>query len=263
MITLIFLGDVVGEPGRRALYRAVPQLRAEFGADAVIVNGENAAGGRGITPPLAKEFFENGIDAITLGDHVWDQQALADAIDTLPCVLRPHNLQSNNPGSGIVTIDTPKGKVGVLNLIGRTFMRNAAENPFLSALPAIEQLRQEGAVAILVDMHGEATSEKISMAVHLDGRVTAVVGTHTHVQTADARILPAGTAAITDAGMCGSRDGIIGRDAAQVLHAQITAMPCKLDIGGWPVRISGVVITADETTGKALSIQAINRDYDR
>ena len=263
MITLIFLGDVVGEPGRRALYRAVPELRAEYGADAVIVNGENAAGGRGITPPLAREFFENGVDIITLGDHVWDQQALAEHINTLPRVLRPYNLQSNNPGCGIATIDTPKGKVGVLNLIGRTFMRNAAENPFISAPGAIDRLKQAGAAAILVDMHAEATSEKISMAVHLDGKVTAVVGTHTHVQTADARILPAGTAAITDAGMCGSRDGIIGRDAGQVLQAQITAMPCKLDIGGWPVRISGVVITADETTGKALSIQAINRDYDR
>ncbi len=263
MITLIFLGDVVGEPGRRALYRAVSELKADFSADAVIVNGENAAGGRGITPPLAREFFENGVDVITLGDHVWDQQALADTIDTLPRVLRPHNLQSNNPGKGIVTIETPKGKVGVLSLIGRTFMRYAADNPFLTALPAIEQLKQEGAIAILVDMHGEATSEKISMALHLDGQVTAVVGTHTHVQTADARILPAGTAAITDAGMCGSRDGIIGRDAQQVLHAQITAMPGKLDIGGWPVRVSGVVITADETTGKAISIQPINRDYDR
>ncbi|MBE6419967.1 MAG: YmdB family metallophosphoesterase [Akkermansiaceae bacterium] len=263
MITLIFLGDVVGEPGRRALYRAVPELRAEFGADAVIVNGENAAGGRGITPPLVKEFLENGVDAITLGDHVWDQQTLAEQIDTLPRVLRPHNLQPNNPGKGLVTLDTPKGKVGVLNLMGRTFMRHAAENPFLAALPAIEQLKQDGARAILVDMHAEATSEKISMAVHLDGMVTAVVGTHTHVQTADARIMPAGTAAITDVGMCGSRDGIIGRDARQVLQAQITAMPCKLDIGGYPARVSGVVVRADAATGKALSIQTINRDYDR
>ena len=199
----IFIGDVVGEPGRLALYRAIPELRAEYTPALIVVNGENAAGGRGITPRLCNEFFANGVDVITLGDHVWDQQALADAIDTLPRVLRPHNLQSNNPGSGIVTIDTPKGKVGVLNLIGRTFMRNAADNPFLTALPAVEQLRQEGAVAILVDMHGEATSEKISMAVHLDGLVTAVVGTHTHVQTADARILPAAHADICNGGGAG------------------------------------------------------------
>ena len=263
MINLIFLGDVVGEPGRRSLYRAIPELRAEFDADAIIVNGENAAGGRGITPQLAQEFFDNGVDVITLGDHVWDQQSLVDKIDTLPRVLRPLNLQSNNPGKGSFVIDTPKGKVGVLSLIGRTFMRYAADNPFTAAPAELEAMKQQGATVLLVDMHGEATSEKISMALHLDGIATAVVGTHTHVQTADARILANGTAAITDAGMCGSRDGVIGRNATDVLHAQITAMPCKLDVGGWPARVSGVVIPADETTGKAISIQAINRDYDR
>lgn len=263
MITLIFLGDVVGEPGRRALYRAMPELREEYGADAIIVNGENAAGGRGITPALVREFFEHGADAITLGDHVWDQQVLADQIDTLPHTLRPLNLQSNNPGSGSCVLQTPKGSVGIVNLIGRTFMRYEADNPFIIGGAEVRRLREQGVLTILVDMHAEATSEKISMAVHLDGLATAVVGTHTHVQTADARILPGGTAAITDVGMCGSRDGVIGRDAAQVLQAQITAMPCKLDIGGWPARVSGVVITADETTGRALSIQAINRDYDR
>ncbi|MBR3695436.1 MAG: YmdB family metallophosphoesterase [Akkermansia sp.] len=263
MMTLLFFGDVVGEPGRRALYRAIPELKAEYGADAVIVNGENAAGGRGITPPLVNEFFEHGVAAITLGDHVWDQQSLADQIDTLPGVLRPLNLQSNNPGKGSCIIHTPKGDVGVICLIGRTFMRYAAENPFLAAENAVEPLHAQGIHTILVDIHAEATSEKISLALHLAGRATAVLGTHTHVQTADARILPAGTAAITDVGMCGSRDGVIGRDAEQVLQAQITAMPCKLDIGGYPARVSGVVITADENTGRALSIQAFNRDYDR
>lgn len=263
MITLIFLGDVVGEPGRRSLYRAVPELRAEYGADAVIVNGENAAGGRGITPQLAQEFFDNGVDVITLGDHAWDQQSLVDKIDSLPRVLRPFNLQSNNPGKGSVIINTPKGKIGILSLIGRTFMRYSADNPFTTAPAELQAMKQQGAEVLLVDMHGEATSEKISMALHLDGVATAVLGTHTHVQTADARILPGGTAAITDVGMCGSRDGVIGRNAADVLHAQITAMPCKLDVGDWPARISGVVITANAATGRAISIQAINRDYDR
>lgn len=263
MITLIFLGDVVGEPGRLALYKALPELQAEFTPDAIIVNGENAAGGRGITPRIAEEFFANGISAITLGDHVWDQQELTDKIDTMPRVLRPLNLQSNNPGRGSVLLDTPKGKIGVISLIGRTFMRQSAQNPFLVGKDEAKRMVAEGAVAILVDMHGEATSEKISMALHLDGSVTGVVGTHTHVQTADARILPMGTAAITDVGMCGSRDGVIGRNAADVLQAQITAMPCKLNIGGWPAGVSGVVITADESTGHALSILPFNRYYDR
>ena len=162
----------MGEPGRRALYRAIPELKAEYGADAVIVNGENAAGGRGITPPLVNEFFEHGVAAITLGDHVWDQQSLADQIDTLPGVLRPLNLQSNNPGKGSCIIHTPKGDVGVICLIGRTFMRYAAENPFLAAENAVEPLHAQGIHTILVDIHAEATSEKISLALHLAG--------HTH-----------------------------------------------------------------------------------
>lgn len=263
MINILFLGDVVGEPGRLALFRAIPEFREKFGVHAVIVNGENAAGGRGITPAIAEKFFANGVDAITLGDHVWDQQELIDKIDNMPRVLRPLNLQRNNPGRGSVLLDTPKGKIGVVSVIGRTFMRHPAENPFTTAAEEVQRLKQEGAAAVLVDIHAEATSEKIAMALHLDGLATAVVGTHTHVQTADARVLPGGTAAITDVGMCGSRDGVIGRDAADVLTAQITAMPCKLNIGGWPARVSGVIINAHTKTGKAQAIRTFNWDYDR
>lgn len=263
MITLLFLGDIVGKPGRLALYRALSDIRQESAPDAVIVNGENASHGRGLTPSLAGEMLRKGVDVITQGDHVWDSQDMVDQIGNMPQVLRPLNLQTNNPGNGSVIIDTAKGKVGVISLMGRTFMRPGADNPFTTVEPEVERLRAAGVRVILVDIHGEATSEKVAMALHLDGRVSAVVGTHTHVQTADARILPGGTAAITDVGMCGSRDGIIGRKAADVLQAQITAMPCKLDIGDWPARVSGVLITVDENTGKALSIQAINRDYDR
>lgn len=263
MITLVFIGDVVGEPGRLALAMAIPELKREHNIDALIVNAENAAHGRGITPKLAKDILAMGVNVITLGDHAWDQQELVDKIGTLPQVLRPFNFQSNNPGAGSLLLPTSKGKVGVLNLIGRTFMRPGADNPFTAATAAIEQLKTDGASVILADIHAEATSEKIAMAVHLDGLATAVVGTHTHVQTADARILPGGTAAITDVGMCGSRDGIIGRNAQDVLRAQISAMPCKLEIAGWPVRASGVIITADETTGRALSIEPFNKDYDR
>lgn len=260
---LIFLGDVVGEPGRLALYRAVPELRAEYSPALVVVNGENAAGGRGITPRLCEEFFANGVDIITLGDHAWDQKELAERIDNEPRVLRPFNLQPGTPGRGSALIDTPEGKIGVLCLSGRTFMAPGPENPFTAALAEASRLRSAGAGALLVDIHGEATSEKIAMAHCLDGKATAVLGTHTHVQTADARILPGGTAAMTDVGMCGPRDGIIGRDASAVLQGCLTAMPCKYPVGGWPARVSGAVVEVDAASGRALSIQAINRDYDR
>lgn len=260
---LIFIGDVVGEPGRLALYRAIPELRAEYAPTLIIVNGENAAGGRGITPRLCDEFFANGVDVITLGDHVWDQQELVGWIDNEPRVLRPHNLQNGTPGKGSICIDTPQGRVGVLCLRGRTFMAPGPENPFTTGRDEAERLRREGACTLLVDMHAETTSEKIAMAHRLDGIAGAVLGTHTHVQTADARILPGGTAAMTDVGMCGSRDGIIGREAADVLYGCVNAMPCKLPVGGWPARVSGAVVEIDPATGKATAIQPFNRDYDR
>ena len=259
----IFIGDVVGEPGRLALYRAIPELRAEYTPALIVVNGENAAGGRGITPRLCNEFFDNGVDVITLGDHVWDQQDLVGWIDCEPRVLRPHNLQPDTPGKGSITIDTPQGKAAVLNLRGRTFMAPGPENPFTTGMEEAQRLRAEGAQAVLVDMHAETTSEKIAMAHHLDGLVSAVLGTHTHVQTADARILPGGTAALTDVGMCGPRDGIIGREPAGVLYGCTRSMPCKLPVAGWPVRVSGAIVDIDPATGKAVSIQAFNRDYDR
>ncbi len=260
---LIFLGDVVGEPGRLALYRAVQELRAEFAPALVVVNGENAAGGRGIIPRLCREFFANGVDVITLGDHAWDQNELAGWIDSEPRVLRPFNLQSGTPGQGSLVVDTPEGKVGVLCLSGRTFMAPGPENPFTAGRSEAARLRAAGASTVLVDIHGEATSEKIAMAHCLDGIAGAVLGTHTHVQTADARLLPGGTAALTDVGMCGPRDGIIGRDAASVLRGCLTAMPCKYPVGGWPARVSGALVEIDTATGQATSIQAINRDYDR
>ena len=260
---LIFIGDVVGEPGRLALYRAVSELRAEYHPDLLVVNGENAAGGRGITPRLCDEFFANGVDVITLGDHVWDQQELVGWIDSEPRVLRPYNLQSGTPGKGSIIVDTPSGKAAVLCLRGRTFMAPGPENPFTTGLAEASRLRENGASALLVDMHAETTSEKIAMAHRLDGVASAVLGTHTHVQTADARILPGGTAALTDVGMCGSRDGIIGREAADVLYGCVNAMPCKLPVGGWPTRVSGAIVDTDPATGAAVSIQAFNRDYDR
>ena len=260
---VIFLGDVVGEPGRQAMYRALPELREEFGADAIVVNGENAAGGKGITPRIAQEFLESGVDAITLGDHVWDQSDLIPWIDSAPQVLRPFNLQENTPGAGSSIISTPAGKLGILCLQGRTFMRPGAENPFTHGQAEAQRMRSAGAQAILVDIHAEASSEKIALGYHLDGYVSAVLGTHTHVQTADARLLPGGTAYLTDAGMCGSLNGVIGREAAPVLSGYITGMPCKFPIGGWPAMVSGVCITIDTETGRATEITLINRVYDK
>lgn len=263
-LTLLFFGDVVGDVGREALYRALPELRAEFGADAVIVNGENAAGGRGITPKLCEEFFRNGADVITLGDHAWDQQELIGWLDKEEAahVLRPFNHQSGTPGHGSCVLDTPKGKVAVLCLIGRTFLRPGADNPFTLGYEEAQRLRGETR-AVFCDFHAETTSEKIAAAWRLDGIASAVVGTHTHVQTADERILPGGTAALTDVGMCGSRDGVIGRDREAVLEGCITALPCKFPIGPWPAQVSGVAVCIDTETGRAISIERINRSYDK
>ncbi|MBQ3142916.1 MAG: YmdB family metallophosphoesterase [Akkermansia sp.] len=257
-MVVIFLGDVVGETGRKALYRVLPELRVQYAADAVVVNGENAAAGRGIIPRLAREFFDNGVDVITLGDHAWDQNEMIEAMSEFPSVLRPFNYQKDTPGIGSCIIDTPAGKLGVISLIGRTFMPTKADNPFLHGQEEAQRLNNEGVNTILVDMHAEASSEKISMGYHLDGLVSAVIGTHTHVQTADEQILPGGTAYLTDAGMCGSSIGVIGRNKEAVLKAQITTLPCKLPIGGFPAVVSGVVIDIDESCGRARTIQRIN-----
>ena len=257
-MVVIFLGDVVGETGRKALYRVLPVLRAQYEADAVVVNGENAAAGRGIIPRLAREFFDNGVDVITLGDHAWDQNEMIEAMPEFPTVLRPFNYQKDTPGAGSCAIDTPAGKLGVISLIGRTFMPTKADNPFLHGQEEAQRLNNEGVNVILVDMHAEASSEKISMGYHLDGLVSAVIGTHTHVQTADEQILPGGTAYLTDTGMCGSSIGVIGRDKEAVLKAQITTLPCKLPIGSFPAVVSGVVIDIDESCGRARTIQRIN-----
>lgn len=260
MMTFLFFGDVVGEPGRKALYRAIPECREEYGAAAVVVNGENAAGGRGITPALCREFFEHGADVITLGDHAWDQADIFPYLDAEPRVLRPFNHEPGTPGRGSYVLETQQGKLAVLCLSGRTFMRPGLLNPFTMGYEEAERLAPEGAV--LVDIHGEATSEKIAMGIRLDGIASAVVGTHTHVQTADERILPGGTACLTDVGMCGSRDGVIGRDAEAVVQAAMSTLPCKLPVGGWPAMVCGVAITVNEA-GRATAIQRIQKIYDK
>ena len=211
MIRILFLGDIVGEPGRSAVLKSVPVFLKERGVDFVIVNGENAAGGRGITAKIAIDLLRSGVAVITTGDHVWDQRETASYISTEPRLLRPINYPNGAPGQGSLVLETAKGKVAVLNVQGRTFMQQILDNPFPAAMAEVERLRRETPV-IIVDMHAETTSEKIAMGRFLDGKVSAVLGTHTHVQTADERIFPGGTAFICDVGMCGPDDSCLGRD---------------------------------------------------
>lgn len=258
-IRIFFLGDIVGEPGRKAVIEHLPLLRKELHLDFIIVNGENSAGGRGITPRIAIDLLRAGAAVITTGDHVWDQAEIVDYFPTEPRLLRPINYPADTPGKGSVVLDTPKGRVGVIQAQGRSFMQPPLENPFLLAEAEAERLRAEGVSIVFVDFHAETTSEKIAMCRALDGKVTAVVGTHTHVQTADDRILAGGTGALTDAGMCGPEDSILGRAPESVIWRFRTGMPTRFPIATGPVRLCGVIVKADPATGRCLEIMRFNR----
>lgn len=258
MMRILFLGDIVGAPGREAVIRSVPALRAELDIDFVIANGENAAGGRGITPKIAIDLLRCGISVITTGDHVWDRKDLAPWIDTEPRLLRPVNYPPGTPGSGSIVLETAKGKIGVLNVQTRTFMNPPLADPFAQSLAEVEAMRAETRV-IFVDVHGETTSEKIAIARHLDGLVSAVAGTHTHVQTADERIFPGGTGFVCDAGMCGPDESILGRDVEAILEKFRTAMPVVFPVAQGPVRLCGVIVDVDEATGCCVEIQRFQR----
>lgn len=255
---LLFLGDIIGEPGRKAVIHSLPLLKDELSLDFIVVNGENSAGGRGITPKIAIDLLRAGAAVITTGDHVWDQKDLAPWLPTEPRVLRPINYPPGVPGAGSIVLDTIHGPVGVLNVQARTFMNQALENPFLVAAAEVEQLRTHTPV-IFVDVHGETTSEKTALAHHLDGKVSAVVGTHTHVQTADERILPGGTAFLCDAGMCGPENSILGRAPHGILSRFLNAMPSAFPVGQDPVRLCGALIDIDPATGRALTIERFQR----
>lgn len=254
MIRILFLGDIVGEPGRKAVISRIPALREELQLDFIIANGENSAGGRGITPKIAIDLLRCGIAVITTGDHVWDQKDLAPWMPTEPRLLRPANYPAGAPGFGSIVLDTAKGKIGVLNLQGRTFMPSILDNPFPVADAEVARLREETAV-IFVDMHSETTSEKIAMGRHLDGRVSAVVGTHTHVQTADERIFPKGTAFLCDAGMCGPDDSVLGRRVDAILSRFQNNLPVVFPVARGPVRLCGMIVDIDESTGRALDVR--------
>lgn len=254
---LLFIGDVVGHPGRRAVKELVPELRQARGIDLVIANGENAAGGSGITVKTAEELFAAGVDLITCGDHLWDQKEVVELLDKEPRFVRPLNYPAGTPGQGSAMVNRPDlPPVAVLNLQGRTFMP-AIENPFQCAMAEVARLRQRTPI-IFVDFHAEATSEKVALARLLDGQVSAVVGTHTHVQTADEQIFPGGTAFLTDAGFTGPHDSVIGRELEPVIRRFLTNMPQKFEVAKGRVLLQGVVVEIDASSGRALKIERVS-----
>jgi 2',3'-cyclic-nucleotide 2'-phosphodiesterase len=256
-VKLLFIGDIVARPGRDLLKRHLKALAASLGVDMVIANGENAAAGAGITRDNAEEIFKAGVDVITSGNHVWDRREALEFIVNVPRLIRPANYPAGTPGAGSYVAETASGdRVGVINVMGRVFL-TAIDDPFRVAEQEIARVREAGARIILVDMHAETTSEKIALSWFLDGRVTAVIGTHTHVQTADERILPGGTACLTDAGMTGPHDGVIGMDRVPAIARFVTGLPARLEPASSDNRLHGVVITADAETGRATAIERI------
>ena len=257
MLTVLFLGDVVGEPGRTAVIARLLELKSKHGLDFVIVNGENAAGGRGITGKITIDLLRSGVSVITTGDHIWDQKEILSFIDTEPRLLRPVNYPEGAPGMGSIVLETAKGKIGVINVQARTFMQPILENPFRAVQTAVTNMREE-TVNIIVDVHGETTSEKIAMGRFLDGKVSAVIGTHTHVQTADEQIFTGGTAFLCDAGMCGPVNSILGRAIDPIMHRFISNLPASFPVAGGDVRLHGALIEIDETTGRAMRIMRVD-----
>ena len=261
-MNLLFLGDIVGRPGRDLVRRHVRALAARHRADLVIANGENAAGGVGITRENMLEILSAGVDVITTGNHVWDKRETLEFIGNEPRLLRPANYPEGTPGAGWHVATAKNGvRVGVINLMGRVFM-NPIDDPFRCADREIARVREEGAQVIFVDMHAETTSEKLALSYYVDGRVAAVIGTHTHVQTADERILPGGTACLTDAGMTGPHDGIIGMDKDAVIARFVTAMPSRFETAPGDPRLNGVLISVDASTGRATAITRLSLSED-
>ena len=261
MLRLLFLGDIVGEPGRRAVIAMLPRWREAWGLDFIVVNGENSANGRGITPKISIDLLRAGAAVVTTGDHIWDQREILPFLDTEPRVLRPLNYPPGTPGFGSIILETAKGKVAVVNVQCRTFMNPPLENPFLAMREEVARLRKETPI-IFVDCHGETTSEKMAMGRFLDGKVSAVIGTHTHCQTADEQIFPGGTAFLTDAGFCGPRESCLGREFGPIIQRFLTGRPILFPIAGGPVRLHGVLVEIDEQSGRALKISRVAEDWE-
>jgi metallophosphoesterase (TIGR00282 family) len=255
-VRILCIGDVVGKPGRKAVAALLPGLRREFALDVVVANGENAAAGRGLTHDTAKDLFSAGVDVITSGNHIWDQKDIIPQLDSEAPILRPANYPEGVPGRGIIRF----GDLTVLNLMGRTFMYEI-DDPFRTADRLLANVPPGSMV--LVDMHAEATSEKIAITWYLDGRVSAVVGTHTHVPTADQRIFPQGTAFVCDLGMVGPLDGVIGVEKEAVISKFLSGMPARFKVAekSRVVTFNSVLIDIDEATGKSRSIERVDREW--
>ncbi len=255
---LLFIGDIVARPGRELVRRGVRTLVRRHAIDLVVANIENAAGGAGITREILDEVLKAGIDVLTSGNHIWDKREVLEFIDNTPRLLRPANYPARAPGAGSYVWQGPAGTlVGVINVMGRVFLANI-DDPFAIVTQQIERVRAAGARVILVDFHAEATSEKLAFGWFLDGRVTAVVGTHTHVQTADERVLPQGTAYITDVGMTGAHDGVIGMDRESVIARFTTGLPARFEPATGDPRLNAVVIEANPESGRAVSIERVS-----
>lgn len=257
---ILFIGDIFGRPGREITRRAIPAMVSQRDIDLVIANVENSAAGFGVTGDIADAILSYGVDVMTTGNHVWDKKEVLDYIPRQPKLLRPANYPSTVPGRGSYLARTRSGDpVGVVNVMGRVFM-TPLDDPFAVVLREVEALRAKARV-VIVDFHAEATSEKVSMGWHLDGRVTAVFGTHTHVQTADDRLLPKGTAYITDVGMTGPHESIIGVTVEAALGRFLNAMPAKFEAASGPARLNAVIVTADPATGKATALERLNLSH--
>jgi len=257
-VKLLFIGDIVGAPGREALTWLLPGLRKERGIDVVVANGENAAGGSGINPAKAEEIFAAGVDVITCGDHLWDQREVIELLEGEPRFVRPINYPAGTPGQGSTILELDGlPPVAVINAQGRTFMRGELDNPFAVVADEVKRLAPLSPV-IFLDFHAEATSEKIAMARMLDGQVSALVGTHTHVQTADEFIFPGGTAFLCDAGFTGPHDSVIGRDWEPVLQKFLSSQPSRFTVAKGRVLLQGVQIEIDGATGKATAIERVS-----
>jgi metallophosphoesterase (TIGR00282 family) len=254
-LRILFIADVVGAPGRRALSTRLQAIRSEHEIDVCVVNGENAADGIGITPRLAEQILGLGVDAITLGNHAFRRTEIGAYLDGSDRVIRPANMARGTPGRGVTVVSAGEAKLGVINVLGSLFL-----HPAISMFEVVDELVEEARThtsVVLVDVHAEATSEKAALARWLDGRVTAVVGTHTHVQTSDARLLPKGTAFITDAGMTGPHDSVIGVEAELAIRRMRTGLPVRFETAQGGVRVEGAVITCDPSTGKASAIESL------
>jgi len=256
-MNILMVGDIFGDSGRAALTKLLPRLRQEHAIDVAVVNIENAAGGFGVTPQIARTVLEGGgVDVLTSGNHIWDKKEIIPYIGKENLLLRPANFPPGTPGVGYITVKAGPHRVGVLNLMGRVFM-HPIDCPFRKADEVVQELRRDTPI-VLVDMHAEATSEVMAMGWYLDGRVSAVVGTHRHVQTADERLLPGGTAYITDLGMTGPVDSVIGVDKDIIIQRFLTQMPIRFEPAKGPAALRGVVIAVDPESGRATSIQRVN-----